>query len=314
MRASSGIETTYRLNPTMSLLGSAAVVDTTAGDGSADFVAFAGGCEYCRRRLLARRRAVRGQFRNDRDTASMITASGVFRAAAPWTVFVRESACSSPTPTGKRSSCAARGYSARRSVRSPGRCNSCCRWITPSATRIRVDAGGVTPGGVASAPLDATGTPARQPGDAWAGDRLRAYYGPMATRDAMAINLAAGFRIDGAQPIGFDACRASRRRRGRHGDRRRHHLASLAPLHRTAARSLYSRREPPRRFAQNDTRTASYGHGLELELSGVQELLARGRRLPSPVSSTARSRPRTARPEGRSSRSGSSSTRRAWHR
>jgi uncharacterized repeat protein (TIGR01451 family) len=259
MRASSGIETTYRLNPTMSLLGSAAVVDTTAGDGSADFVAFAGGCEYrAGSSLVAARYEV--NF-GTTETRHMITASGVFRAAAPWTVFVRERLFVSDP---NRQALV---------MRSEGLFGAAFRPLSgPVQFLLRVDhtlgdgsvstPGGVTPGGVASAPLDATGTPARQPGTPGLGiDYAR--YGPMATRDAMAINLAAGFRIDGRNRL------ASTLVARRVGEEAATGIGAattwLLSLHYTAQlHDRFTLGASLRRFAQNDTRTASYGHGLEL--------------------------------------------------
>src|SRR5580765_6638544 len=115
----------------------------------------------------------------------MITASGVFRASAPWTIFVRERFFVS--------------HPNRQALveRSEGLFGAAFRPLSgPVQFLVRLDhtlgdgsvttPGGVTPGGASSAPLDATSTPTQQPGTPGLGiDYAR--YGPMATRDAVAI-------------------------------------------------------------------------------------------------------------------------------
>jgi len=271
MRASSGIETVVRLSPTSSLLGSAAVVDTTAGDGSADFVAVAGGYEYRAGSSLV---AARYELNfGATEIRHLITASGVFRAGPPWTVFVRERVYLSDPD---RQAIA---------TRTEGLVGAAFRPLFgPVQFLVRLDhtmgggavttAGGVTPGGASSEPLGATTTPTRQPGTPGLGlDYAR--YGPMATRDALALNLAAGFRIDRwnrlASTLVF-----------RHvGDEDATGIGAedtwLLSLHYTAAlHERWTLGASARRFAQRDTRTAEYGHGLELGYLAIKNLWVSG--------------------------------------
>jgi len=271
MRASSGIETVLPLNPTTSLLASAAVVDTTAGDNSADFVAVAGGCEYRAGSSLV---AARYELNfGTSEIRHLIAASGVFRAAPPWTVFVRERVFLSD----------ADGHALI--SRGEGLVGVAYRPLSgPVHFLMRVDhtrgggsvatAGGVTPGGVAAEPQASIGTPARQPGTPGLGlDYAR--YGPMATRDAVAINLAAGFRFDGRNRLGSTLVWR------RVGDEVATGIGTtdtwLASLHYTAQlHDRWALGASARRFAQRDTRTASYGQGIELSYLAIKNLWVTG--------------------------------------
>lgn len=271
MRASSGIETVLRLSPTSSVLASAAVVDTTAGDNTADFVALAGGYEY-----RAGSSLVAARYELNFGTVEirhLITASGVFRAGPPWTVFVRERVfLSDPKQTSLV-------------TRSEGLVGAAFRPLSgPVQLLVRLDhtlgggtlttPGGVTPGGVTSEPSGSTSTSARQPGMPGLGlDYAR--YGPMATRDAVALNLAAGFRIDRNNRIASTLV-------FRHvGEEASTGIGAadtwLLSLHYTAQlHERWTLGASARRFAQSDTRTAEYGHGLELGYLAIKNLWVTG--------------------------------------
>jgi len=127
---------------------------------------------------------------------------------------------------------------------------------------------------VTSEPLNSTGTPSRQRGTPGLGiDYAR--YGPMATRDALAINLAAGFRVDRRNRI------ASTLVVRRVGEEAATGIGAattwLVSLHYTAQlHDRFTLGASARRFAQCDTRTASYGHGLELGYLAFRNLWLTG--------------------------------------
>ena len=271
MRASTGIETTLRLSPRSSLFGSAAVVDTTAGDGSADFVALAGGYEYrAGSSLVATRYEV--SFGKE-EVRHLITASGVFRPAPAWTVFVRERLFVSD-PGGQAN--AARGEGLVGAAYRPlsGPVQFLMRLDHTQGGGTATTQGGVTPGAATSEPAGATGSPSVQPGAPGLGlDYAR--YGPMATRDALAINLAAGFRIDRSNRLASTLV-------VRHvGEEAATGIGAatswLAALHYTAQlHDRFTLGASARRFAQRETRTATYGHGIELGYLAFKNLWLTG--------------------------------------
>jgi hypothetical protein len=192
LRASSGIETVLPVSPTMSVLGSAAVVDTTRGDDRADFVALAAGLEYrAGTSLVAARYEV--NF-NQVDVRHLLSASGVFRVRDPWTVFVREQVFLSD-PRRDRRPRAREGLIGAAYRPRPGPFQFLARLDHVAASGTPVSAGGVTPAVVPSEPQGSVTTPVRDPGQPGLGlDYAR--YSPAANRDSAAVNLAAGFRID----------------------------------------------------------------------------------------------------------------------
>jgi len=271
MRASSGIETVVRLSPTSSLLGSAAVVDTTAGDGSADFVAVAGGYEYRAGSSLV---AARYELNfGALEIRHLLTASGVFRAGPPWTVFVRERVFLSD-PDRQAIVTRSEGLVGAAFRPPAGPVQFLARLDHTRGGGTVTTPGGVTPGGASSEPLGSTTTPVRQPGAPGLGlDYAR--YGPMATRDALALNLAAGFRLDRwnrlASTLVF-----------RHvGEEASTGIGAedtwLLSLHYTAQlHERWTLGASARRFAQRDTQTAEYGHGLELGYLAIKNLWVSG--------------------------------------
>ena len=271
MRASSGIETTLRLSPTSSLFGSAAVVDTTAGDGSADFVALAGGYEYrAGSSLVAARYEV--NF-GEEEVRHLLTASGVFRAAAAWTVFVRERLFLSD-PDGQASVARGEGLVGAAFRPLAGPVQFLLRLDHTRGGGTATTSGGVTPGAATAEPSGAISTPSGQPGAPGLGlDYAR--YGPMATRDALAINLAAGFRIDRRNRLASTLV-------VRHvGEEAATGIDAadtwLVALHYTAQlHDRFTVGASARRFAQRETRTATYGHGIELGYLAFKNLWLSG--------------------------------------
>jgi uncharacterized repeat protein (TIGR01451 family) len=259
LRASSGIETVLPVTPSISVLGSAAVVDTHRGDDAADFVALAGGCEYrSGTSLVAARYEV--NF-NHLDVRHLVSASGVFRVGDPWTVFVREQVFLSD-PSAGPTAARADGLlgAAYRPATGPFQFLARLDHIAASGTPLT--AGGVTPGGVASEPSGSVSTPVRDPGQPGLGlDYAR--YSPAANRDSAAINLAAGFRIDPrnrlattlvVRNVGDEAAT------GIPGS-----VTWLTSLHYTThLATRWTLGASLRRFAQSTSDTASYGQGIEL--------------------------------------------------
>jgi uncharacterized repeat protein (TIGR01451 family) len=272
LRSSSGIETVLPLSSKTSLSASAAVVDTTRGDGSADFVALAGGYEYrAGSSLVSARYEV--NF-NPVDVRHLVTASGVFRAGPPWTVFVREQVFVSDPRDGPVSARTEGLFGAAyRPASGPFQFlarldHTIAGGPTPSTT------GGVTPGGVVSQPAGSISTPAVQPGAPGLGtDYARA--GPLATRDSVALNFAAGFRID---PRNRLASTLVFRRVGAEADTGIPGSSTwLVSLHYTAQfAERWTLGASLRRFAQRESGTTSYGHGIEVGYLAIKNLWVTG--------------------------------------
>ena len=271
LRASSGIETVLPVSPTISVLGSAAVVDTTRGDDRADFVALAAGLEYrAGTSLVASRYEV--NF-NQVDVRHLLSASGVFRVRDPWTVFVREQVFLSDPAEGSPAA-RAEGLVGAAYRPATGPFQFLARLDHVAASGTPVSAGGVTPGGVASEPSGSVTTPVRDPGQPGLGlDYAR--YSPAANRDSAAVNLAAGFRIDPrnrlattlvVRRVGDEAATAIP---GSWTWLTSIHYTTQLATRWTVSASL-------RRFAQSESDTASYGQGIELGYLAFKNLWVAG--------------------------------------
>jgi uncharacterized repeat protein (TIGR01451 family) len=271
LRSSSGVETVLPLSPKLSVLASAAAVHTNRGDGSADFVALAGGTEYrAGSSLLSARYEV--NF-NHVDVRHLLTGSGVFRTGPPWTLFVREQVFISDPESG---AVAARSEGLLGAAYRPasGPFQFLARLDHAQADGIPRTPGGVTPGGAASEPAGSVAPPARDPGQPGLGiDYARV--GPLATRDAIALNVAAGFRID---PRNRLASTVVLRRVGREeatgigGS-----FTWLAALHYTAQiADRWTIGASLRRFAQDTSKTALYGNGVEVGYLAFKNLWVTG--------------------------------------
>jgi uncharacterized repeat protein (TIGR01451 family) len=271
LRSSSGIETVLPVSPTTSVLGSAAVVDTTRGDDSADFVALAAGYEYrAGTSLVAARYEV--NF-NHVDVRHLVSASGVFRVGDPWTVFVREQVFLSD-PSSTTVAARADGLIGAAYRPATGPFQFLARLDHVAASGTPASPGGVTPGGVSSEPAGSVTTPVRDPGQPGLGlDYAR--YSPAANRDSAAVNLAAGFRIDPrnrlattlvVRRVGDEAAT------GIPGS-----VTCLTSIHYTAQLATrWTVGASLRRFAQPTSDTASYGQGVELGYLALKNLWVAG--------------------------------------
>src|SRR5262249_24760739 len=133
---------------------------------------------------------------------------------------------------------------------------------------------GVTPGGAASQPAGSIATPVPQPGAPGLGTDY-ARFAPLASRDSLALSLAAGFRID---PRNRLAAPPLRRRLGREaGPGTGGSLTWLASLHSPAqVAERWTVGASLRRLAQRETGTASFGHGVEVGYLAIRNLWIAG--------------------------------------
>jgi len=271
LRATSGLETVLPLTPRSSVFASAAVVDTTRGDGSADFVALAGGYEYrAGSSLVSTRYEV--NF-NHVDVRHLIGASGVFRATDPWTLFARETVFLSDPAEGAT---AARSEgllgAAYRPASGPlqflARLDHTLAEGTPRAP------GGVTPGGIVSQPAGALSTPSRDAAPPGLGTDY-ARFGAFASRDSLALNLAAGLRFDDRNRL---ASTLIAKHAGREVDTEiGASVTWLLSLHYTTwIRERWTLGASMRRFTERESGLTSYGHGVEVGYLAFRNLWVAG--------------------------------------
>jgi hypothetical protein len=271
LRATSGLETVLPLSPTTSLTASAAIVDTSRGDDSADFVALAGGYEY---RAGASLVAARYEINlNQREVRHLATASGVFRLFDPWTLFVREMIYLSDPKQGEIAA-RAEGLLGASFRPQSGPFQFLVRIDHTQADGTPTTPGGITPGGVASEPSGSVTPPSRDPGEPGLGADY-ARYGALATRDALSVNVATGFRID---PKNRLAATLIFKHAGREiGTGIPGSDTWLGSLHYTAwVHERWSVGASLRRFCERSTERATFGHGVELGYLAMKNLWVTG--------------------------------------
>jgi hypothetical protein len=271
LRTSSGIETVFPLSPQTSLTASAAVVDTTRGDDAADFVALAGGYEY-----RAGTSLVSGRYEvnfNHVDVRHLVTAAGAFRLSDPWTLFVREQVFISDPAAGSTAA-RAEGLFGTAYRPSTGPFQFLFRLDHTLAGGRPITPGGVPPGGVASQPAASLATPSRDPAEPGLGTDY-ARYGAFATRDSVAFNFAAGFRID---PRNRLATTLVFKHAGREiGTGIPGSMTWLASLHYTTwIHERWTVGASARRFTQHESGETSYGEGVELGYLAMKNLWVTG--------------------------------------
>jgi hypothetical protein len=271
LRASSGIETVLPLTPASSLTASAAVVDTTRGDDAADFVALAGGYEYrAGSSLVSTRYEV--NF-NHVEVRHLITASGVFRLSDPWTMFVREQVYLSDPAEGANAA-RAEGLFGAAYRPAAGPFQFLLRVDHTQAGGTPVTPGGVPPGGVTSQPAGSIATPPRDPSAPGLGTDY-ARYGALASRDSLAFNFAAGFRVD---PRNRLATTLIFKHAGLEiGTGIPSSVTWLAAVHYTSwIKERWTLGASLRRFTQRESGTTSYGEGIELGYLAMKNLWVTG--------------------------------------
>lgn len=271
LRASTGIETVVPLDARSSLTASAAIVDTNRGDDTADFIALAGGYEYrAGSSLVSTRYEV--NF-NHVDVRHLLTAGGAFRMSDPWTLFVREEIFLSDPDNGATAA-RAEGLIGAAFRPASGPFQVLFRVDHTEAGGTPVTAGGVTPGGVGSQPAASIATPPRDPGEPGLGTDY-ARYGPLATRNAFAFNVAAGVRIDPRNRI---AATLIVKATGREiGTGIPGSVTCLEALHYTAwVHPRWTVGASLRRFVDRESALTSYGHGVELGFLAIKNLWLTG--------------------------------------
>ncbi|HEX6853149.1 MAG TPA: hypothetical protein VF139_17270 [Candidatus Polarisedimenticolaceae bacterium] len=257
LRSATGIETVLPLRPGLSLQLAASRVDTTRGDDASDFTTLAAGIE--RRAgdsLLSARWETSLQSLETRHVA---TVSGAFRAGPSWMVFARERLFASSPERGDRA------------ARAEGLWGAAYR---PFAGRwqalLRLDH--ITSGGTPTTAGAILGSPppaATPPG--LGTDPSRSSLGP----DLQTIVAALGVRASSRQRLAGTV--ALRRVDAEPSIHVGSSLTTLLGLHYTAeVHPRWTLGASARHFAQRDTRTSSFGAGVEAGYLVVRNLWVLG--------------------------------------
>ncbi len=258
LRATTGVETVLPLNHRNAVRFSVARLDTMQGDPSADFTTLAGGYEYrAGFSVVSTRYEVR---LGDVDDRHLLTASGAFKPFEPWTLFVRERLSLTDPDAGGVSHRAEGVLGA--AYRPPDRGFRFLTRLDHSTGGGRpVGAGGVGPGSLAEPAASVSPSPA---GPAAPG--LGVGLGREVTvveRDAWSLSFACGARVTPRQRIAGSL--VARNVQGDASIGLPSTLTDLLSFHHTT--ELYRRWTvgwSARRFAQEESGTATYGYGVEL--------------------------------------------------
>ncbi len=268
LRASAGVETTLPLTDLSTMRFSAARLDTTKGDDQADFTSMGAAYEYrAGASLLASRYEI---FLGTAETRHLLTASGAFRAAEPWTFFLRERLFITD-PDGGGSALRLEGLLSAAYRPLAGRWQFLARVDQSLGSGQPGAPGGLVAGGLLSEPgASVTGSAPTASPPAGLGTQAGRGAG-VVERDAWALSLAAGARLTARQRLASTVTFRTVEADAEAGlPATLTHLLSLhytAEVHRrwTVGGSL-------RRFHQRQTEQTAHGSGLEVGYLAAKNL------------------------------------------
>ncbi len=270
LRSTTGIETVLPLGRGASLSFLASRVETERGSEEGDFSTLGAGFEKrFGDSIVSSRYEIHLAARETRHVA---TASGAFRLGEPWTAFVRERIFVHD-PEAAGTAAVAEGLFGL-AYRPVGRLwQALVRLDQVARTGTATTAGGVVPGSVPTEPASGGAPAIRDAGGATGIGTLydRAFDAP----DSIALNVAAGAQLAPRHRIAVTGI--ARRVEGLDSLGVGGSLTWLLGAHYTAQiRPRWTLGGSVRRFAQNDTGTATYGAGIEVGWLAIRNLWLTG--------------------------------------
>ena len=269
LRSSTGVETVLPLGRGASLSLLASRVNTERGSEEGDFSTLGAGFE---KRFGDAIVSSRYEIHlAERETRHVATASGAFRLGEPWTAFVRERVfVSDPEAVGTAAVAEGLFGLAYRPI--GRRWQALVRLDQVARAGTATTSGGVVPGGVPTEPASAGAPAVRDTGATGVGTLYdRAFEAP----DSLALNVAAGAQLTPRHRVALTGI--ARRVEGLDSLGVGGSLTWILGAHYTAqVRPRWTLGGSVRRFAQNDTGTATYGAGIEVGWLAIRNLWLTG--------------------------------------